>query len=116
MSDQRHVKTTEKLCVTGTAAVHLHLQPEGVGLLHGGDSVRGAVLRLGAEGPAGARGGGDAREARHQRAEVAAAHRVAVLRQPEQGGARRHHQAAAGPAESGGGARPDVGEVEGHVG
>lgn len=43
-----NVELTELLCVTGTAAIHLHLQPEGVGLLHGGDAFRGALLRLGA--------------------------------------------------------------------
>lgn len=31
----------------GPKALHFHLQPEGVGLLHGGDALRGAVLRLG---------------------------------------------------------------------
>lgn len=32
----------------GLKALHFHLQPEGMGLLHGGDALRGAVVRLGA--------------------------------------------------------------------
>lgn len=103
-------------CVAGPAAIHFRFQPEGVGLLLGGNSVWRTPIRLGAEEPAGEPGRGDSRESWHRRSKVSAAHRVAVLRQPKQGDARRHHQTAARSAEPGGWARPDIGEVEGHVG
>lgn len=77
----------------GAEALQQHFQPEGLGLLHGGDALRGTLLRLGA-GAAGARGGGGS--AGHQRSPDQAQDHLAVLRQPQPRGARRHLQAAGG--------------------
>lgn len=69
--------------------------PQQVGLLHGRDSVHGAVLRLEDDGVAGGQRGGDGHHLQQQ-----AAHRVAVLQQREPRPARRHHQAAGGEAST----------------
>lgn len=62
---------------TGLKALQFHLQPEGVGLLHGGDSLGGAVLRLGA-GARENRGAGRG-ESRDGRTQIPEAGGVALL-------------------------------------
>lgn len=74
------------------------------------------MLRLGTEKLAGAHGKRNTGQARQWWAKVPAADCMAVLRQRTQNSARRHHKATAGPAEAGGRAGTNIGEMEGHVG